>query len=235
MDKSNQELPLSLQQLLEELEGFILLELERSGNSWISVTRLAKLFYNKHGISLEESVKLQGYSVGLRSLVKSSERFSIYSSPISQQFYVALLQRIVPSFQQPPITTTCYKSKRILKIDGLLERVEAESAEESSRCQAPLKSEHCSSMLTEIKSVNDLEVALTEIIKNLSKNSPNSSVTIPVLSKNFYDYYRQPIKAVVRSMCPGMKLIKLLQTIPNLNVQKVKDAWQIAVEPYSVE
>ncbi|XHX76969.1 MAG: hypothetical protein RBJ76_21400 [Stenomitos frigidus ULC029] len=229
MDKSNQKLSLSLQQLLEELENFIVLELEKSGNSWISVTRLTKLFHNKYGISLEEEIKIQGCSDGLRSLLKSSGRFSIYGRPIPQQFYVALLQRIVPSFQQPP-TTVCYKSKRLLKVDGLLERGKAESAEESSRCQAPLKSEFCSSMPTEIKSVNDLKVALTEIIKHLSKNNPKKFVLITVLSRNFYDYYRQPIKPVVQSMCPGIKLIELLQTIPSLNVQKVDDVWQVAVE-----
>jgi hypothetical protein len=234
MDKSNQKLSLSLRQLLEELEGFIVLELERSGNSWISVNRLTKLFHNKHGISLEEEIKIQGCSNGLRSLLKSSGRFSIYGSAIPQQFYVALLQRIVPSYQQPP-TATCYKSKRLLKVNGLLERVKAESAEENSRCQAPLKSEHCLSMPTEIKSVNDLEVALTEIIKHLSGNNPNSSVTIAVLSKNFYYYYKQPIKVVVQSTCPSAKLIELLQTIPSLDVQKVDDAWQVAVKPYSVE
>ncbi|MBD2037461.1 hypothetical protein H6F76_21090 [Leptolyngbya sp. FACHB-321] len=235
MDKSNQKLSSSLQQLLEELESLIVLELERSGNSWISVARLAKLFHNQYGISLEEKIKIQGYSDGLRSLLKSSRRFSIYSSPIPQQFYVALLQRIVPDFQQPPITTTYYKSERLLKIDGLLKRMKAESTEESSCCQAPLKSEHCSSMPTEIKSVNDLEIALMKIIKNLSENNPKKFVLITVLSRKFYDYYQQPIKAIVKSMCPGIKLIELLKTIPDLDVQKVNHVWQVAVKPYSVE
>ena len=235
MDKSNQKLSLSLQQLLEELEDFIVLELERSGNSWISVTRFAKLFHNQHGISLEEAVKIQGYSDGLRNLVKNSGRFSIYSSPIPQQFYVALLQRIVPRSQQPKVIKVNYKINRPSKVDGLLERVRPESAEERLLCQNPPKSEHSSNTLTEIKTVNDLEIALIEIIKNLSENNPKNFVLITVLSRNFYDYYKQPIKAVVRNMCPSIKLIELLQAIPSLHVQKVNDVWQVTVEHHSVE
>ena len=39
----------------------------------------------------------------------------------------------------------------------------------------------------------------------------------------------------MRNICPHMKLIKLLQTIPNLYVQKVDYYWQVTVEAHRQE
>lgn len=231
-------------QLLEELENLIDIESARNGNPWIHVTKLTEVFYKKYGVSLEEVAKAQGYSDGLRSIFTSSGRFAIYGTQIPQEFYVAFLQAVVPNFHQSQATSIKYRIKRGWKVDGsLLRMLKAEGAEDISHPQFQRISEYQPILVPDIQSVNDLEIAriseyqpilfpeiksvtdleisLIEIIKSLTANHPKKIVTIAVLSKKFHDYYKQPIRTVIRSVYPDMKLIKLLQTIPSLHVQKV--------------
>jgi len=237
--ESHQDLPSlsSLQQLLEELEKFIALESGRNGNLWISVAKLNELFHEKYRLSLEEAARVQGYSNGLRSFFISSRRFSIYSTQIPQEFYVALLQSVVPGYGQVSSTSSIkYRIKRPWKVDAnLLRLLKAEGAEEIPSRQTKRISEYQPILVPEIKSVDDFETALMEIIKSLTANHPKQFVTIAVLSKKFRDYYEQPIRTVMRSMCPDMKLIDLLQTIPNIHAQEVDNDWRITMEVHSVE
>lgn len=201
-----------LQQLLEDLENFVVIESNRNGNPWITVSKLSELFYGKYKVSLEEMVKIQGYNNSLRSLFISSRRFSIYGTPIPQEFYVALFQAAVSG---------SYHSQ-----------AGVESSEKLSARPAQRISEYRPILVPEIKSVNDLEIALIEIIKSLMVNHPKQCVTIAVLSRKFRDYYGQPIRPVMRDVCPDMKLIDLLQTILNLHVQEVNSDWQITLKTY---
>lgn len=218
-------------QLLEELENLIALESDKNGNPWIRVTKLAEVFYKKYGVSLEEVAKVQGYKDGLSSFLTSSRRFSIYATPIPQEFYVALLQAVVPGFHQSQASSIKYTIKRPWKVDGSLVRMlQDEGTEEILPSQAHRISEYQPILISEIKSVTDLKIALREIINSMTENHPKKIVTIALLSKKFHTYYKQPIRTVIRSVCPDLKLIELLQTIPSLHVQKVDNDWQMAVE-----
>jgi hypothetical protein len=244
----------SLQQLLEELENFLALESSKIGNPWMSVTKLSKLFSEKYGISLEEAVKVQDYSGSLRSLFTVNGRFSIYGTSIPQEFYVALLQEVVPDFYLSQTSSIKYRIKRPWKVDGrLLRMLRAEGTEELPSQQISKISEHQSILvseinqpasvseinqpilLPEIKSINDLEIALIEIIKSLMENHPKKAGTIVLLSRKFHNLYGQPIRTVIRNVCSDMRLIDLLQTIPNLQVQEVENDWQITLEIHSAE
>lgn len=120
MDEYSQGLSsyLSLQQILEELENFIVLETQKNGRYWVSVDRLINLFYEKYKVSPEELVKVQHYSDGLKSFLKRSRRFLIYSTSIYQEFYVALAQEKVaeeiPKCQHPEIPK--YQPKLVAEI-----------------------------------------------------------------------------------------------------------------------
>ncbi|GEM_PF-1528497 len=103
----------SLQQLFEKLETLIALESNGSGSPWVSVTRLSQLFRAKYGASLENVAKKQGYGNTLRSLFKGSKRFSIYGTPMPQEFYVALFETVTPVLHQPQTTSG-------IAIDGLV-------------------------------------------------------------------------------------------------------------------
>lgn len=205
MDEYSQGLSysLSLQQLLEELENFIVLETQRNGRYWVGADRLINLFYEKYKVSPEEVLKAQRHSDGLKSFLKCSRRFLIYGTSIYQEFYVALAQEKV--------------------------------TEEIPKCQHPELPKYQPKLASEIRTSTDLKVALTEITKSLIIHNPKKSVTIAVLSKKFFDHYKQPIRVVVRNVCPEMKLSELLQTIPDLHIQRKDDSWQISIEFHGME
>lgn len=216
MDQSNQSpaLSLSLKNLLQELENIIELESQRNNNPWSSAAKLSELFNEKYRVAPEDVAKAQGYAKDLRSLLKSSGRFSIYSTQIPQEFYVALFNVVVPQLQQSQ---------------------KAEKAQELRHNQSRKTPNYQVHPLSNIESVDDLKLALIEIVRSLTANNPKNFVTITHLCRKFCDYYQQPIKAVIRNVCPGIKLIKLLQTIPDLSIQKVDDTWQITVDVHLME
>ncbi|MCW6049698.1 hypothetical protein K4039_06280 [Lyngbya sp. CCAP 1446/10] len=219
-----------LKLLLEEVEYLIAIESGSNGNPWICVAKLTEVFYQKHGVLLEKVAEVQGYSDGFRGLLTSSGRFSIYGTPIPTKFYVALIQEVVPSFSQFQTTSINYYKIRTSEYQpSVVPGIESVNNLEIARISAikPI-------LVPSIKSVNDLESALIEIINRLMANHPNKNVTTAILSKKFHDDYKQPIRTVIRSVCPDMKLIELLQTIPSLHVQKVDNDWQITVENYSI-
>lgn len=205
----------SLQQLIEELGNLITLEFDRNGNPWTSMTRLAALFYEKYGVTPEDVARDQFSSNGLRSIFTRSGCFSIRATSIPKEFYVALSQEVGLDFQK-------FQAKSIKDKD-------------IPPCPVQRISKYQPTIVSEFQSVHDLEIALVEIIKSLAANHPKENVTIGVLSKKFYDYYQQPIRTVIRSVFPGMRLIELLQTIPRLHVQKLDNDWQITLTTHSVE
>lgn len=226
----------SLQQLIEELENLMVLESSKNGTPWISITKLTELFYEKYEVSPEEVAKVQGYSDGLKSLFTSSRRFSIYATQIPQEFYVALLTAVVSGYNQNQTRPIQYRIKRPRKVDeNLIRMLKNEGVEEIQSRQSQRISEYQPILLPEIKSVNDLEIVLMEIIKSLTMNYPKQFATVVTLSKKFRDHYGQPIRTVVRSVCPDIRIIDLLQTIPNLHVRKVDNNWQITLKIDSLE
>lgn len=220
----------SFQQLLKELENLVTLESERNGNPWVSVTKISTLFYEKYGVSLEAVAKNYGYCHGLKSLFKINRRFLIYGTSVPQQFYVMLSQKDVSGCCQAQASSTQYRIKRSWKVDGsLLRMLRTEGAEELPSRPRQKFSGYQPTLVPEIKSINDMEIALIEISKGLIANHPRKITTLTLLSKKFFDYYGKPIKTVMRTVCPDMKLIDLLQTIPGLCVQEVNGIWQITL------
>lgn len=221
----------SLQQLIEELEHLIVLESSRNGNPWIHMARLAELFYEKYRLSPEKMAEFQGYNGGLRSLLASAKRFSIYGTQRPQEFYVALLTNIVPSHSQNQTGAIQYSIKKPWKVnETLIRMLKSEGAEEISPRHSQRILEYKPLLIPDIKSVEELEIVLIEIIKSLTINHPKQFATVATLSSKFRDYYGQPIRPVVRSVCPDIRLIDLLQTIPNLHVEKVDNDWQITLK-----
>lgn len=227
----------SLKELINGLKNLIVLQSSKTGNPWISIHDLTDLFYQKYQVSPEEVAKEQGYRDDLRSLFIKSRCFSIYSTQMPQEFYVALLAVVVPNYNPNQTRPIQYRIKREWKADGrLIRMLQAEGAEEIL-FQRPQSSNsrrkilEYQPILPEIKSVDDLKTALMEIIKSLTIKRPKQLVTVATLSKKFRDYYGQPMRTIVRSVCPNTRLIDLLQSMPNLYVQEVvANDWQITLK-----
>ena len=213
MNESIQESPSSLfsqQQLIEEVEKIIVLESDKTCKLWIHSSRLAELFVEKHKMSLEVVIRNQGHDTNIRRFLKSSKHFSIYGASAPQEFYLALFSSLDFIFMKERENKEKHIDQKSCELDSHLEAVSDDKSTKSQRFHQAQNT---------IESLNDLEVVLAKIIQQLLTSTPKEDITIVDLSREFYAYYDRPIKGVMRSICPDMRLIEVLQSVPNLHNQ----------------
>jgi hypothetical protein len=215
---------LSLPLLFNQLEAILAEEYQGHHTPWIHIARLKEMVYQRHGISLDVAIQNQGSENSLKSALKRSQCFAIYSTPIAQDFYVARLQDTVPNYSQNNGKPIQYRVKRPWKVDRrLITMLENEDAKRMSFRPSPCRSDYPSTLPSKLLSIDDLELALTEILKRLTFDHPENMTTVSALIKAFYNHYRQPIRTTVRSLCSGMVLIDVLEVMPNFDVWEEED------------
>ncbi len=218
----------SLSQLFNQLDIILVEQYQISNTPWMHIARLKGILHQRYGIFLDIDIQNYGLGNDLKSLLKSGQRFAIYSTAMAQEFYLARLQDAVPKHHQNHGKTIHYLIKRPWKVDQcLINMLENEGAKRLSSHPSPNtlihRSAHRPTLPSRLFSIDDLEFALTEILKHLTHNHPEKATTIAALSKTFYNYYRQPIRTVVRSLCPGMTLIDVLEIIPDFEMLEDDD------------
>jgi hypothetical protein len=224
----------SLQQLIEKLENCISLESSRNNNPWVSVARLKDLFYKEYRVLLEKAVKDQGYKDGIKSFFQSTRCFAIYSTQLPQEFYVSVFQELYPGIHQSQANSSQHRIKQPWKADEYLsEMFKLEGTQEIPSNSVQNMLEYQPILVPKITSLNEFELALIEIIKTLTEND-SKFITIAALSQKFYSYYNQPIMSILRIVCPDMKLIEIVQTIPSLHIKKVENDWHITIKSQEI-
>ncbi|VXD16335.1 hypothetical protein [Planktothrix paucivesiculata] len=226
-----------LQQLIQELEDLVQEETEGSNNPWITRSRLDQLFHQKYGSTLENLLHTHGY-YDLKVLLRKTNIFAIYETPIPHKFYIALLRKTVPGYRQSSSSNQSifYTVKRPWKVERSTIK-DLQNQGYSEKCaKVSLKiqsskpiSKKFNSTNKKIQSQDDFKFSLVEIVKYLLSNSPENYVKIDELNKIFYSNYGQYLREVRRNIFPDIKLIDILQTIPELKLEKIEDTWQITL------
>ncbi len=217
---------LSLQWLLDELEDLIAAESKKQANPWFSKDRLTELFYQQHGIIPEDIANQYGMSLK-SALINRSRRFSVYNATNPQLFYVALFDSLFPPKSDIPLKDSLQRDDVDTKPDiPIKDSPQGDDVDKNSWESLP---EYRLNLPEEIISIDDFETYLIEIVVFLTQNNYNNFVCISELSQAFCNCYGQPIRSVVRTICPDMKLIELLQVIPTLDVGNIEDTWQITI------
>lgn len=217
----------SLPFLFNRLEKILATEYRHHHTPWMQVNQLKEIALQQYGFELDRLACHYGYQDDLKRLLISSHRFAIYSTPVPQQFYVALLQNTVSNYSPNPGRPLPYKVKRPWKLDRrLIDLVKAEGVEEkkTSRLQPSTgPSTYEPRILTSITSSHDLQAALIEIIKGLTCYDSRRATTIGMLTKRFYICYKQPLRMVVRTVCSDMMLIDVLKLMPEIEIEEDDD------------
>jgi hypothetical protein len=214
----------SLPRLFNQLEAILAEEYQNRNIPWIHIARLKEMVYQRYGMVLDHIIQNQDSDHSLKSLLKSSQRFAIYSTPIAQSFYVARLQDTVPNYSQNNGKPIQYRIKRPWKVDRrLITMLEHEGAKRMSSSPSPSRSAYPLTLPSRLLSMDDLELALTKILTRLTIDHPENMTTVSALSKAFYNHYRQPIRTAVRSLCPGMMLIDVLEIMSGFDVWEEDD------------
>jgi len=63
-----------------------------------------------------------------------------------------------------------------------------------------------------------------------SGGTPHNRFSSLIVTTDLGLLYGHPIRILVRTLCPDMSLVDLLQTIPSLHLQKVDNQWRIALK-----
>jgi hypothetical protein len=214
----------SLPHLFNQLEMILAEEYQSRHTPWIHITRIKAIIFQKHDIVLDVVAQNHGFGYDLKGFLKSSQRFAIYSTPASQEFYVARFQDTVPNYGQNCRKPIQYRVKRPWKVDrSLINMLENEGAERIDSKPYPKPSAYHPILPSRLFSIHDLELALTEILKCLTSHHPEKVTTISALSKKFYAHYRQPIRTTVRNICPEMMLVDVLKMMPAFHIQGEDD------------
>lgn len=230
---------LPAEQIFLELERFMVQLSAETDRPWFTATTLCKLFADKYHISLKAVMQQKGYE-SLKSFLTSSQRFSIYNHPDTQEFYVAAFSAINPNLTPEKTTTALsikYTIKRPWKVDGrLLDLLKSEEYQEIPKPQnrlfvKPAGLPYKPKLIEQIESSLHWEFVLLELVKSLTRNHPQNFTTIGALSQEFSKYYRLPIRGIFRSLSIQIKLVDFLQNIPELSIKQVDDGWQITIEP----
>lgn len=220
----------SSQQLLEALEKLIDHESSQSNNPWISIDKLCHLFIDRHKVQLEDIVRTQGNGNNLRDYFRKNKCFAVYGTQIPQKFYVALLSKVIPNYDDSQKKPIQYVIKKPWKVDAnLIKMLRSEGAKEVGLQANQQKITYQPLLIPTIKSIEDLNIVLMELIKSLTINSKENCFTIAALSKSFYSYYGQPLRSTMKIICPDKKLLNLLQNNSNLQTQIVNNSWQISL------
>jgi hypothetical protein len=222
----------SLKALFNALENLVVTESQLTGIPWLSLSRLNELFSEKYGMEIEDFLQSQKSSLSLILILRKSQIFSIYRTQNMEELYIALLREIISAPQQSfssHSSSRSYQLKRPWKIDGRL--VKMLRSEEIQVIEEPKKTKTLDQpqLKLQIESLEDLKQTLVKLLKILARSSREQSLTVAALTSKFYQEFQQPLRSVVRKVCPEAKLLDLLQTLPEVNLKQVDRTWQITL------
>ncbi|VXD12853.1 hypothetical protein PL8927_210016 [Planktothrix serta PCC 8927] len=213
-----------LQQLIQKLEDLVEEETESSDHPWITRTLLEQLFHQEYGSTLENILQDYGY-LDLKTFLRTSNIFAIYETPIPHKFYIALLRKTVPGYRQSSSSNQSmfYTVKRPWKVDRcLIKDLQNEGYLPTDTSKQKNISDR-SNYPDQIISKDDFKRALIEIVK------AKRFVDFDELNREFYKIYNQSIRGFRLKLFPDLKLIDILQTIPELKLEKIQNTLQITL------
>lgn len=222
----------SLSKLLDELEIILTREIPQE-NPWVSIGQLSDLFAHQMGVSLNAVAGC--HCSCLRSQLVQSGRFAIYGTPDPQVFHVRLKRNPVEYPLPQTVPTACQGKQPHKGQSGLLQQLTVEAPQKPAPSASnPVKSRqraaYRSRQVPKIHTVDDLEMALLEIIKDLMIQHPGKPVMVSTMSQVFHQFYNVPVQTVLLRVCPDMTLVELLQTIPTMQVHAMDGDWQVQAQ-----
>jgi len=190
-----------LEQLVIQLKELIKKEQQRTSAQWIKLSTISALFRDNYGLVLNEVVARHLPDTKTRDIfIKYPTDFVVHQPSETSQTYVTLFE--VKLSPQPPILNKENPNNSIT---------------------APAK-------LTEINSLEDLEIAIVKIVGDLTGNSPNNSVFLSNVGSEFHRQYGKQITQIIKDFNLGRKFPKFLQSCDSLQLKKAEKGWQVSLK-----
>jgi len=232
---------LSSHPLFQELRQILNSEAEKRDSPWIKIDILRQAFLDKNDVSLESVIDALGYRDSLRKFLTKSKHFSIYSTQVQEDFYLAPPGEVMPAgkpklrkeptqqipTQQPPRRPLV---KRSWWVDGRLVRMlKEEYSQDCARRYAKNTSGQKSMPRLRFGSVDHLEQALIKMIQHSTLHQRQGFISLETLGAQFYARHGRSIKAVIETLHLDIQPVELLQANPAIRLERVKNNWRITL------
>lgn len=193
--------PDPIEKLILNLKQLIKIEQERTSAQWVKLSRISVLFKENYGSPLNQVVATHLLGTKTRDIfIKYPTEFVVHQPSETSQAYVTLFE--VKQSPKPPI-------------------INKDSSPNSMAVPASWES---------INSLEELETAIVQIVKDLTRNSPANSVFLSNVGSEFHRQYGKQITQIIREFNLSRKFPKFLQSCTSLQIEKVDKGWQVSLK-----
>lgn len=189
-----------VEELLQQLQQLIQAEQKRCDRYWIKLARISSIYRNQYKLTLTQVISEHFVDFKVQDIfIKNPHIFAVHKTSEKSHLYVTLFNEV----------SGIYTHSSFPQPGNNL----------STNLTAPEK----------ISSAQDLEDALVTLIKELTKNSPDSLVSLSILASKFSNKYGIAINKLLREFNNSKKFPKFLESCPSLDLQETSQGWQVGL------
>ncbi|HLO51873.1 MAG TPA: NYN domain-containing protein [Kamptonema sp.] len=190
-----------LEQFILQLKELIKAEQERTANQWVKLSQISVLYNKNYNLTLNQvsATHLPGSQVQ-DIFINHPMEFVVHQISDSSPIYITIFS-IVPPTIQDSSTNTIVAIKDIAIPQNL----------------------------SDITSIEELQVAIVNIVENLTATSSSGYVFVANVGSEFYQRYAKPITQVIKEFNLTSKFPKFLHSCSDLKLKKTAKGWQVGL------
>ena len=196
---SSPEIP-PLEEFISQLKELIKAEQEHTENQWVKLSRISALYKENYNLALSQVTEAHLPGTKVRDVfLDYPTEFAIHKTSDNSQTYITLFDI-------------------------------NEIANPSSIDRSPVKKDIViPQSLNEINSIEELEIAIVNIVETLTATSTISYVFVSNVGSEFHRKYAKPITQMIKEFNLGNKFPKFLQSCSSLKLKKTAKGWQVGL------
>ncbi|CBN58310.1 MULTISPECIES: NYN domain-containing protein [Kamptonema] len=196
---SSPEIP-PLEEFISQLKELIKAEQERTENQWVKLSRISALYQENYNLALSQVAATHLPGTKVRDIfLDYPTEFAIHKTSDSSQTYLTLFD--VNEIAQPLSINSSPVKKDIVIPQSL----------------------------NEINSIEELEIAIVNIVETLTATSTINYVFVSNVGSEFHRKYAKPITQMIKEFNLGNKFPKFLQSCSSLKLKKTAKGWQVGL------
>ena len=190
----------TLEEFVSHLKELIKAEQERTENQWVKLSRISTLYKENYNLALSQVVDTHLPGTKVRDVfLDYPTDFAIHKTSDNSQTYLTLFD--INEITKPSSVNNITLNKDIVMPQSL----------------------------SDINSIEDLEMAIVNIVENLTATSTISYVFVSNVGSEFHRKYAKPITQIIKEFNLGSKFPKFLHSCSSLKLKKTAKGWQVGL------
>ncbi|OCR00593.1 hypothetical protein BCD67_11470 [Oscillatoriales cyanobacterium USR001] len=190
----------TMEEFITNLKELTKAEQERTGNQWVKLSRLSALYQENYNLKLSQVAATHFPSMKASDIfLDYPTEFAIHKTSENSQIYITLFG--INEIDRSSSSNTLISAKDIAIPETL----------------------------SDINSIEDLEIAIVKIVESLSAASTIGYVFVSNVGSEFHRLYGKPITQLIKEFNLGNKFPKFLHSCASLKVKKTAKGWQVGL------